>query len=51
MYLFRGCRDGTRFLSRAGETGGKTGIPIESIRLKLILEDLEGYEHLLMING
>jgi hypothetical protein len=47
VYLFGGNGDGTLFYpGRPSVIGGKTDIPIESIRLKLIREGLEDYEYL-----
>jgi hypothetical protein len=48
--LFGGNGDGTLFYpGRPDVIGGKTHIPIESIRLKLIREGLEDYEYLAML--
>lgn len=47
QYLFGGNGDGTLFYpGRAAEIGGKTDIPVASIRLALIREGLEDYEYL-----
>jgi hypothetical protein len=46
-YLFGGNGDGTLFLpGRPDVIGGRTHIPIETVRLKLIREGLEDYEYL-----
>jgi hypothetical protein len=51
VYLFGGNGDGTLFYpGRPDVIGGKTDIPIESIRLKLIREGLEDYEYLNMLS-
>lgn len=47
QYLFGGNGDGTLFYpGRARVIGGKSDIPVESIRLALIREGLEDYEYL-----
>jgi chemotaxis methyl-accepting protein methylase len=49
--LHGGNGDGTLFYpGRPRNIGGKTDIPIESIRLKLIREGLEDYEYLAMLS-
>jgi len=49
--LFGGNGDGTLFYPGTPDVvGGKTHIPIESIRLKLIREGLEDYEYLSMLS-
>jgi Glycoside hydrolase 123, catalytic domain/Glycoside hydrolase 123 N-terminal domain len=49
--LFGGNGDGTLFYPGTPDViGGKTHIPIESIRLKLIREGLEDYEYLVMLS-
>jgi hypothetical protein len=51
VYLFGGNGDGTLFYpGRPDRIGGKTHIPIESIRLKLIREGFEDYEYLHMLD-
>jgi Domain of unknown function (DUF4091) len=51
VYLFGGNGDGTLFYpGRPDVIGGRTHIPIESIRLKLIREGLEDYEYLVLLN-
>jgi hypothetical protein len=51
LYLFGGNGDGTLvYPGRARMIGGKTDIPIESIRLKLIREGLEDYEYLVLLS-
>jgi hypothetical protein len=51
VYLFGGNGDGTLFYpGRPDVIGGRTHIPIESIRLKLIREGLEDYEYLVMLS-
>ena len=51
VYLFGGNGDGTLFYpGRPDVIGGKTQIPIESIRLKLIREGLEDYEYLKLLS-
>ncbi len=48
--LFGGNGDGTMFYpGRPRNIGGKTDIPIESIRLKLVREGLEDYEYLTLL--
>ena len=48
--LFGGNGDGTLFYpGRPDRIGGRTGIPVESIRLKLIREGLEDYEYLALL--
>jgi hypothetical protein len=48
--LSGGNGDGTLFYpGRPDRIGGHTGIPIESIRLKLIREGMEDYEYLAML--
>jgi hypothetical protein len=50
VHLFGGNGDGTLFYPGRPEViGGRTDIPIESIRLKLIREGLEDYEYLTML--
>ena len=50
VYLFGGNGDGTLFYpGRPDVIGGKTHIPVESIRLKLIREGLEDYEYLTLL--
>ncbi len=49
--LFGGNGDGTLFYPGTPDViGGKSHIPIESIRLKLIREGLEDYEYLVMLS-
>jgi hypothetical protein len=49
--LFGGNGDGTLFYPGTPDViGGKSHIPIESIRLKLIREGLEDYEYLMMLS-
>jgi hypothetical protein len=51
LYLFGGNGDGTLlYPGRTRMIGGKTDIPIESIRLKLIREGLEDYEYLVLLS-
>jgi hypothetical protein len=51
LHLFGGNGDGTLFYpGRPDVIGGKTHIPIESIRLKLIREGMEDYEYLTMLS-
>jgi hypothetical protein len=51
VYLFGGNGDGTLFYpGRPDVIGGRTHIPIESIRLKLIREGLEDYEYLKLLS-
>jgi hypothetical protein len=51
VYLFGGNGDGTLvYPGRPAIIGGKTDIPIESIRLKLIREGLEDYEYLVLLS-
>jgi len=48
--LFGGNGDGTLFYpGRPDRTGGRTDIPIESIRLKLIREGMEDHEYLTLL--
>jgi len=48
--LFGGNGDGTLFYpGRPSRIGGRTDIPIESIRLKLIREGMEDYEYLALL--
>ena len=48
--LFGGNGDGTLFYpGRPDRIGGRTDIPIESIRLKLIREGMEDYEYLALL--
>jgi hypothetical protein len=50
VHLFGGNGDGTLFYpGRPDKIGGRTHIPIESIRLKLVREGLEDYEYLVML--
>jgi hypothetical protein len=50
VHLFGGNGDGTLvFPGRPDTIGGKSHIPIESIRLKLIREGLEDYEYLILL--
>jgi hypothetical protein len=50
IYLYGGNGDGTLFYpGRPRTIGGKSDIPIESIRLKLIREGLEDYEYLTLL--
>ncbi len=50
--LFGGNGDGTLFYpGLPGRIGGKSDIPVESIRLKLIREGLEDYEYLHLLNN
>src|SRR5260221_14790024 len=50
VYLFGGNGDGTLFYpGRPDRIGGRTDIPIESIRLKLIREGMEDYEYLALL--
>jgi hypothetical protein len=50
VFLFGGNGDGTLFYpGRPDHIGGRTGIPIESIRLKLIREGMEDYEYLALL--
>jgi len=52
IYMFGGNGDGTLFYpGRPRQIGGRTDIPIESIRLKLIREGLEDYEYLVLLAG
>jgi hypothetical protein len=49
-FLVGGNGDGTLFYpGRPDRIGGRTGIPIESIRLKLIREGMEDYEYLALL--
>jgi hypothetical protein len=49
--LFGGNGDGTLFYpGRPDRIGGRTDIPIESIRLKLIREGMEDYEYLALLD-
>jgi hypothetical protein len=51
VYLFGGNGDGTLvYPGRPDIVGGRTHIPIESMRLKLIREGLEDYEYLMMLS-
>jgi hypothetical protein len=51
VYLFGGNGDGTLvYPGRPRDIGGKTDIPIESIRLKLIRDGLEDYEYLTLLS-
>lgn len=51
VYVFGGNGDGTLFYpGRPDVIGGRTHIPIESIRLKLIREGLEDYEYLVLLD-
>jgi len=51
VYLHGGNGDGTLFYpGRARVIGGKSDIPVESIRLKLIREGLEDYEYLVLFS-
>jgi Glycoside hydrolase 123, catalytic domain/Glycoside hydrolase 123 N-terminal domain len=51
VYLFGGNGDGTLvYPGRPKNIGGKTDIPIESIRLKLIRDGLEDYEYLKLLS-
>ena len=51
IFLHGGNGDGTLFYpGRPKNIGGKSDIPIESIRLKLIREGLEDYEYLVMLS-
>ena len=51
FYLFGGNGDGTLFYpGRPDHIGGKTDVPIESIRLKLIREGLEDYEYMALLS-
>ena len=50
VYLFGGNGDGTLvYPGKPDKIGGRTDIPIESIRLKLIREGLEDYEYLVLM--
>jgi hypothetical protein len=50
VYLSGGNGDGTLFYpGRPDRVGGRTHIPIESIRLKLIREGMEDYEYLALL--
>jgi hypothetical protein len=50
--LFGGNGDGTLFYpGRPDRIGGRSDIPIESIRLKLIREGMEDYEYLALLAG
>jgi hypothetical protein len=50
VFLFGGNGDGTLFYpGRPDRIGGRTDIPIESIRLKLIREGMEDYEYLALL--
>jgi len=50
VFLSGGNGDGTLFYpGRPDRIGGRTGIPIESIRLKLIREGMEDYEYLALL--
>jgi hypothetical protein len=52
VYMHGGNGDGTLFYpGRPGQIGGRTPIPIESVRLKLIREGLEDYEYLGMLQA
>jgi hypothetical protein len=52
VYLFGGNGDGTLVYPGLPQNiGGRTDIPIESIRLKLIREGLEDYEYLVFLSG
>jgi hypothetical protein len=51
IYVYGGNGDGTLFYpGRPATIGGKTDIPIESIRLKLIRDGLEDYEYLVLLS-
>jgi glycosyl hydrolase family 123 len=51
VYLFGGNGDGTLvYPGRPRNIGGRTDIPVESIRLKLIREGLEDYEYLTLLS-
>ena len=51
-HLFGGNGDGTLFYpGTPARIGGRTDIPIESIRLKLIREGLEDYEYLALLSA
>jgi len=51
LYLFGGNGDGTLFYpGQPAQIGGKTDIPIESIRMKLIREGLEDYEYMALLS-
>jgi hypothetical protein len=50
IHLFGGNGDGTLFYpGRPDRIGGRTDVPIESIRLKLIREGLEDYEYFALL--
>jgi hypothetical protein len=50
QYYFTGNGDGTLFYpGTPARIGGRTHIPIESIRMKLIREGLEDYEYLVLL--
>jgi hypothetical protein len=50
VFLVGGNGDGTLFYpGRPDRIGGRTGIPVESIRLKLIREGMEDYEYLALL--
>jgi hypothetical protein len=50
VHLFGGNGDGTLFYpGQPSVIGGRTHIPVESIRLKLIREGLEDYEYLALV--
>lgn len=51
QYLFGGNGDGTLFYpSQPDRIGGKTDIPIETVRLRLIREGLEDYAYLILLS-
>lgn len=51
LYMHGGNGDGTLFYpGRPEQIGGRTHIPIESIRLKLIREGLEDYEYFVLLS-
>lgn len=52
QFFFGGNGDGTLYYpGKPSKIGGKTDIPIESIRLKLLREGMEDYEYLNLLKG
>ncbi|MBI2822346.1 MAG: DUF4091 domain-containing protein [Acidobacteria bacterium] len=52
LFLFDGNGEGTLFYpGRPEKIGGRTDVPIESIRLKLIREGLEDYEYMVLLSA
>ncbi|MBI3802563.1 MAG: DUF4091 domain-containing protein, partial [Nitrospirae bacterium] len=52
QYYYGGNGDGTLYYpGRPDQIGGKSQIPIESIRLKLLREGMEDYEYLALLKG